>query len=106
MQPPFKYAVMLMLFIITGVSLAIIFDEDEPAPVIIEEVIPEPVEVLVEPPILIEGFTCHRKGNVLVNPEDYEVTLTVTCSMELLSAYYLAVIPGEEERLDKAGYFK
>jgi len=53
----------------------------------------EPTTVVIEPPILIEGFPCYRRGELTVNVEDYEVIVTAVCSMELLDAYYIALIP-------------
>ena len=49
--------------------------------------------IVVEPTIEIEGFTCHRRGELTINVEDYEVIVTAVCSMELIDAYYIALIP-------------
>jgi len=43
-----------------------------------------------EIPILIEGFTCYRRGDFTADVDRYEVILTVVCDMELLMSYSIA----------------
>jgi len=57
-----------------------------------QEVIEEPV--LIEPGISVEGYVCLRRGDLVAHVEDYEVTLTVVCPMDILNAYYIAEVPG------------